>query len=131
MTERSSREPPDRSERRPDTSEAPVTKPPTAPDPIPSAATRREPAAAPTTKTGTAFSALIAGAIVLIVLLVFILENTASVKIGFFGASGHLPLGVALLLAAIGGALLTGIVGAARIVQLRRHVKRRPRRQVG
>jgi uncharacterized integral membrane protein len=33
---------------------------------------------------------------------------------------------VALLLAAIGGALLTGIVGAARIFQLRRHVKRRP-----
>jgi uncharacterized integral membrane protein len=32
---------------------------------------------------------------------------------------------VALLLAAIGGALVTGIVGAARIVQLRRHVRRR------
>ena len=101
------------------------------PEPIPSVATRPEPAAAPTTKTGIAFGALIAGAIVLIVLLVFILENTASVKISFFGASGHLPLGVALLLAAIGGALLTGIVGGARIVQLRRHVKRRPRRQVG
>jgi uncharacterized integral membrane protein len=110
-------------------SEAPVTEPPTTPDPIPSAAARPEPAAPPTTKTGTAFSALIAGAIVLIVLLVFILENTASVQISFFGASGHLPLGVALLLAAIGGALLTGIVGAARIVQLRRHVKRRPRRR--
>jgi uncharacterized integral membrane protein len=66
-----------------------------------------------------------AGAIVLIVLLVFILENTQSVKISFFGASGHLPLGVALLLAAIGGALLVGIIGAARIVQLRRHVRRR------
>ena len=61
----------------------------------------------------------------LIVLLVFILENTQSVKISFFGASGHLPLGVALLLAAIGGALLLGIIGAARIVQLRRHVRRR------
>jgi lipopolysaccharide assembly protein A len=66
-----------------------------------------------------------AGAIVLIVLLVFILENTQSVKISFFGASSHLPLGVALLLAAIGGALLVGIIGAARIVQLRRHVRRR------
>jgi uncharacterized integral membrane protein len=71
---------------------------------------------------------LIAGAVVLILLLVFILENTQSVKISFFGASGHLPLGVALLLAAIGGALLVGIVGTARIVQLRRHVKRRRRR---
>jgi uncharacterized integral membrane protein len=32
---------------------------------------------------------------------------------------------VALLLAAIGGALLVGIVGAARIMQLRRTVRRR------
>jgi uncharacterized integral membrane protein len=95
----------------------------------PSPASGPEPAPPPTTKTGIAFGALIAGAIVLILLLVFILENTQSVKISFFGASGHVPLGVALLLAAICGALLTGIVGAARIFQLRRHVKRRPRRR--
>jgi uncharacterized integral membrane protein len=87
------------------------------------------PAAVPSTRTGAAFKSLIAGAIVLILLLVFILENTASVRISFFGASGHLALGVALLFAAIGGALLSGIVGAARILQLRRHVKRRPRRR--
>jgi uncharacterized integral membrane protein len=68
---------------------------------------------------------------VLILLLVFILENTESVKISYFGAGGHLPLGVALLLAAIGGALVTGIVGAARIMQLRRHVRRRSRPQSG
>jgi lipopolysaccharide assembly protein A len=86
------------------------------------------PQPAPTTRTGVAFGALIAGAIVLILLLVFILENTESVKISYFGAGGHLPLGVALLLAAIGGALVTGIVGAARIMQLRRHVRRRSRR---
>ena len=88
------------------------------------APTRAETAPA-TTKTGIAFGTLMAGAIVLILLLVFILENTESVKISFFGAGGHLPLGIALLLAAIGGALLVGIVGAARIVQLRRHVRRR------
>ncbi len=129
MTERGSPDPPDRNEVLPDTSEARATEPSMTPEPIPSPAARPEPAAPPATKTGIAFSALIAGAIVLIVLLVFILENTASVRISFFGASGQLPLGVALLLAAIGGALLTGIVGAARIVQLRRHVKRRPRRR--
>jgi uncharacterized integral membrane protein len=128
VTERGSPDPPDRNEVWPDTSEARAPEPPVTPEPIPSAA-RPEPAAPPATKTGIAFSGLLAGAIVLIVLLVFILENTASVRISFFGASGHLPLGVALLLAAIGGALLTGIVGAARIVQLRRHVKRRPRRR--
>lgn len=86
--------------------------------------------APPRTRTGIAFGTLIAGAIVLILLLVFILENTQSIKISFFGASGHLPLGVALLLAAVGGALLVGIVGTARIVQLRRHVRLRRRAQI-
>lgn len=83
----------------------------------------------PRTRTGAAFKTLIAGAIVLILLLVFILENTQSVKISYFGVSGHLPIGVALLIAAIGGALLVGIVGAARIVQLRHHVKRVGKRE--
>ena len=77
----------------------------------------------PHTRTARAHNALIAGAIVLILLLVFIIENTASVRIAYFGVGFHLPLGVALLLAAIGGALLVGIVGTARIVQLRRRVR--------
>ena len=81
----------------------------------------------PRTKTSIAWNSLIAGSIVLILLLVFILENTESVKIAYFGAGFHLPLGVALLLAAIGGALLVGIVGTARIMQLRRHARRRAR----
>ena len=88
------------------------------------AATASPPSEAPSTRTGTAFKSLIAGAIVLILLLVFILENTKSVKIAYFGAGFRLPLGVALLLAAIGGALLAGILGTARILQLRRHVRR-------
>jgi uncharacterized integral membrane protein len=69
----------------------------------------------------------VAGAIVLILLLIFILENTQSVKLSYFGASGQLPLGVALLLAAVGGALIVGILGSARIMQVRRHAKRRAR----
>jgi uncharacterized integral membrane protein len=77
----------------------------------------------PRTKTAVAHNALIAGAIVLILLLVFIIENTESVKIAYFGVGFHLPLGVALLLAAIGGALVMGIVGTARIIQLRRRVR--------
>jgi uncharacterized integral membrane protein len=84
-----------------------------------------EPGTIPKTRTAWAHNALIAGTIVLILLLVFIIENTESVKISYFGADFHLPLGVALLLAAIGGALLVGIVGTARIVQLRRRIRRR------
>jgi uncharacterized integral membrane protein len=69
----------------------------------------------------------VAGAIVLVLLLIFILENTQSVKISYFGAAGHISLGVALLLAAVGGALLVGLLGAARVAQVRRHVKRQER----
>lgn len=75
------------------------------------------------TRTSVAFNSLVAGAVVLILLLVFILENTQSVKISYFGASGHISLGVALLLAAVGGALLVGLAGAARVLQLRRRIK--------
>jgi uncharacterized integral membrane protein len=80
----------------------------------------------PRTRTSAAFMSLVAGAVVLVLLLVFILENTRSTSITYFGATGHLPLGVALLLAAVAGALLVGIVGTARIAQLRRRFKHRP-----
>lgn len=134
MTKRASGDLPERGQGWPD-ADASLADPGAAPPAIaadsPSSAIRPTPAAPPTTKTGIAFSALIAGAIVLILLLVFILENTESVQVSLFGVSGRVPLGVALLLAAIGGALLTGIVGAARIVQLRRHVKRRSRQRAG
>ncbi len=58
-------------------------------------------------------------AVVLLLLLIFILENSQKVDIGYFGAHGHLPLGVALLLAAVLGVLLVVIPGTGRIVQLR------------
>jgi uncharacterized integral membrane protein len=76
------------------------------------------------TRTAAAFNGFVAGAIVLILLLIFILENTQRVTISYFGASGHLALGIALLIAAGGGALLVGVLGAARIAQVRRHAKR-------
>jgi uncharacterized integral membrane protein len=62
---------------------------------------------------------VIAGAVVLTLLLVFILQNTRLVKLSFFTANGTLPLGVALLLAAIGGVLLAAVVASLRIWQLR------------
>jgi len=34
---------------------------------------------------------------------VFILQNTQSVEVSYFGAHGHLPLAVAMLLSAVGG----------------------------
>ena len=71
-----------------------------------------------------AWTGVIAGAVILLLLLIFILENTQSVTISFLGADGDVPLGVALLLAAVGGALVVGLVGIARVVQLRKRAKR-------
>ena len=81
----------------------------------------------PRTRFGGAWVALAAGALVLLLLLIFILENSQTVDIAYFGAHGHLPLGVALLLAAVAGILLVAIPVAGRIYQLRRTAKRRHR----
>ena len=69
--------------------------------------------------------AAVSFAVVLLLLLIFILENGHRVDVAFFGAHWHLPLGVALLLAAVLGVLLVVIPGTARIVQLRMLARRR------
>jgi putative membrane protein len=57
--------------------------------------------------------------LVLLLLLIFILQNSRTVDVSYFGMHGHLPLGVALLLAAVCGILLLACAGSARIIQLR------------
>ncbi|MEO6083152.1 MAG: lipopolysaccharide assembly protein LapA domain-containing protein [Umezawaea sp.] len=77
----------------------------------------------PTRISGT-WVAVIVAIFVLIFLLVFILQNLTDVTITFLAGSFTLPLGVSLLFAAIAGALLVALIGAARITQLRRQTKR-------
>lgn len=78
------------------------------------------------TRTGGLWVAAIAAAVVILLLLVFILQNGEQVEVALFGANPDLPLGVALLLAAVLGALVVALVGTARVVQLR-HVAKRHR----
>jgi uncharacterized integral membrane protein len=66
-------------------------------------------------------------ALVLVLLLIFILENGQRASISYFGAHAHLPLGVALLFAAVLGILMVVIPGTARIVQLRIAARRHRR----
>ncbi len=70
---------------------------------------------------------LIAGAGILIVVMIFIIQNARAVNITFLGAHLHLSLAVALLLAAIAGALVMATAGTARITQLRRTMRRNRR----
>ncbi|ATL70165.1 LapA family protein [Nocardia terpenica] len=79
-------------------------------------------------RTGTAWIGIVVFAVVLVLLLIFILQNTQSVKISYIGMSGHLSLAVAMLLAAIAGVLLTATAGSMRIWQIRRRVRRSSRR---
>ncbi len=79
------------------------------------------------TRVGGIWVASALFAVVLLLLLIFILENGQRADISYFGAHGHLPLGVALLLAAVLGVLLVVIPGTGRIIQLRL-VARRHRR---
>jgi uncharacterized integral membrane protein len=76
------------------------------------------------TRISAAWVGVIAGALVLVLLLVFILQNTRSVRVSYFTATGSMPLGIALLLAAIAGLLLAGGVAALRIWQLRHRLTR-------
>ena len=68
--------------------------------------------------------AQLVGFLVLIVLLIFIAQNTESAVLHFLGWNWSLPLGVSILAAAVLGGLITVLAGAVRIFQLRRAAKK-------
>jgi uncharacterized integral membrane protein len=76
------------------------------------------------TRMSSAWVSLVLAAVILVLLLIFILENSGRVDIAYFGAHGHLPLGVALLFAAVLGILLVAVPGTGRILQLRKAARR-------
>jgi uncharacterized integral membrane protein len=96
---------------------------PPAPPPLPAGTTSADPAVK-FTRAGALWTALIVGFLILILLLIFVAQNTASTPFTFFAWHWSLPLGVAILLAAVGGGLLTVAVGTARMLQLRRTAKK-------
>jgi lipopolysaccharide assembly protein A len=79
------------------------------------------------TRTSMVWTMVGVGVVLLVAILVFILQNSQRARVRFLMANGTLPLGVALLFAALLGALLVLVAGAARVLQLR-VVARRHRR---
>src|SRR5205085_1990134 len=69
--------------------------------------------------TGRVWAALAPALVFLILLIVFNAENGQRVQVKFFGATGHISLAVALLIAAVAGAIVVLLIGGARILQLR------------
>jgi uncharacterized integral membrane protein len=82
------------------------------------------PVQVPHTRTGAAWVALIGAALLAVLLIVFLVQNTRSTEISFLWMTTSTPLAVALLIAAVGSVLLTLILGTARIAQLRRLVRK-------
>jgi uncharacterized integral membrane protein len=59
---------------------------------------------------GELWITLVVAAFVLLLLLIFILQNGQQAQVSFLGAHGSLPMGVALLLAAVFGVLLVALL---------------------
>jgi putative membrane protein len=113
----------------PEPAQAESSRPPepeTAGGPADAEATLTEHTIEPT-RTSMVWTMVGIGVILLVAILVFILQNGQRVQMQFLMVDGTLPLGVALLFAALLGALLVLVAGAARVLQLR-VVARRHRR---
>jgi uncharacterized integral membrane protein len=76
------------------------------------------------TRTGTAWLVMCTAVAALVVLVVFMLQNTGSVGVTFLWMHGSVPLALALLTAGVGAAVLAMVFGQARIGQLRRVARR-------
>ncbi len=93
---------------------------------IPEVSPKEKASAASSTKTlaGGTWVALIIGALLLILLLVFIMQNQTSVELNLFAWSFQFPAGIGFLLAAITGALIMALVGGVRMFEYRRQIKK-------
>ncbi len=72
-----------------------------------------------TTRAGVIWTFTIVAIIVAILLVIFMIQNQVQTTVTFLGFQGELALGIAMLIAAIGGAAVVAIAGAVRIIQLR------------
>jgi len=104
------------------------TDKPTAPTPQRSPKNQSPDKVSDVTRTGMVWVAVSAGLVLLILLIIFILQNEDRVTVHYFGFAGELSLGMALFIAAVAGGVLVAIAGAARILQLRSQRRRGPDR---
>ena len=75
-------------------------------------------------RTGAVWSAVVGLSVLLVLLIIFIAQNTQRGEVNFLGWSGTAPVSVLLLIATAAGLALAVIAASLRILQLRRRVKR-------
>ena len=76
------------------------------------------------TRAGAAWVATAFALLLLVMLIVFILQNPTRVEVSYLGFTGSLPLGMALLIAAVAGGVLVAVAGVTRVTQLRMTARR-------
>jgi uncharacterized integral membrane protein len=75
-------------------------------------------------RTSGAWFGVVGLAVLLLLLIIFIAQNTQSVQVSFLAWDGRAPLAVSLLIASLVGIVLALVAGSLRILQLRRRVRR-------
>lgn len=78
-------------------------------------------------RTSGFWGSVVSLGVVLVLLIIFIAQNTRSTTVSFLGWDGNVPVAVALLIAATAGLFLATVAGSLRILQLRRRVRRERR----
>ena len=104
---------------------------PTTPDPAPETgestptkSAKRDADPLRGSRTSGVWLAVVTGGIILVLLIIFIAQNTEPTTIEFLGWEGETPLAVALLIGTVAGLFLAALAGSLRILQLRRRVRR-------
>jgi uncharacterized integral membrane protein len=86
---------------------------------------RRPDTSVPRTRTSAVWFGVWAGAVALILLIIFVAQNTGNVRLSFLWMQGQISLALAILIAGLCGAFVAMAVASVRIIQLRRLVRRR------
>lgn len=79
-----------------------------------------------TSRASRLWVALTALVVVLLLIVIFIAQNTQPVQVSFLAWNWHPPLAVAMLIAVIAGLTISVTAGTLRIWQLHRRVRRTP-----
>lgn len=72
------------------------------------------------TRASAAWVAVGSALFLLVLMIVFMLQNPTPIAFHFLGLTATLPAGLAMVIAAVGGGVVVGVSGTARIVQLRK-----------
>ena len=75
-------------------------------------------------RTSGVWAATVGLGVLLVLLIIFIAQNTRQTTVSFLAWDGQVPVAVAILIAAVAGLFLALLAGLLRILQLKRRVRR-------